>query len=74
MQDITKVKLVLIAFCMVPIAYGVGHAQGITAGIAQVDQEAFDAYIPVARAVQQQKKIMSHHKAKADDVFAKAGF
>lgn len=76
MQDITKVKLVLIAFCLVPIAYSVGHDQGIKAGVTQADQEAFNAYVDFAKPFQAEVKAEKHRQtktAKAMDAFTAAG-
>lgn len=66
-----QVKLILLAFCMAPVAYAVGHGRGFSAGIESVDNEAFDAYTHFAK----QMKVEKHHaKTATNDVFAKAGF
>lgn len=72
MKDINKVKLVLIAFCMVPIAYSVGSSAGAKTSIQQLDQEAFNDYVDFAQRMKVQTH--KHTQPKADDVFARAGF
>lgn len=44
MQDITKVKLVLIAFCLVPIAYSVGAEGSSTPHVAVRSVQAQEVY------------------------------
>lgn len=72
MQDKTKVKLVLLAFLMLPVAFTAGNENGFKQGVASIDEESFQAYVHFARPMQAEVRAMK--KAPAKDVFAAAGF
>lgn len=72
-----KAKLILIALCLCVVAASQfsqqTYAKGFNDGVASIEQPAFDSYVHFARQMQVETK---QHKspAKANDVFAKAGF
>jgi hypothetical protein len=53
-----KVKLVLFLFCLAAIAGSSIYFKGVNDGMAATDEEAFDAYVQVA------KQMRPHHKAR----------
>jgi hypothetical protein len=49
MSPLLKAKLILTAFCLVAVAASELYLKGIDAGVAGIDQEAFDSYVTFAR-------------------------
>jgi hypothetical protein len=62
-----KVRLILLAFCLMAVAASQiseqSFARGFREGIASTDQDAFDAYVHFAR----QMHVETHKTAKAHD-------
>jgi len=59
-----RIKLTLLAFCLLAVAMGVSHMHGFEEGLAQSDNEAFNAYTDFAKKL---KHETHHAKAKTDD-------
>lgn len=70
MSSFTKVKMILLAFCLITIAGSQLYLKGIDDGIARVDQESFDSYVHFTKQLHHEQH---RHSAKTD-VFARAGF
>ena len=61
-----RVKCILFAFCLVAIAASQLYLKGVSDGIAQVDAEAFDAYVHFAKPMQAAAKETAHKPVKAE--------
>lgn len=70
MSSFTKVKMILLAFCLSAIAGSYGYFKGSSDEIAAIDREAFDSYVAVAH----QMHSANHRHSAKTDVFARAGF
>lgn len=74
MQNGIKVKLILLAFLMMPVAYMAGNENGMKLELDKIDQEAFDSYIHFSKPFQKQVHKVHAQKLDKQDVFAAAGF
>lgn len=73
MTNLTKVKTVLALFCLAAVAGSQLYFKGMRDAIEDEKQQAFNEYVAFAKPFQAEVKRMKH-EAKADDVFARAGF
>jgi hypothetical protein len=62
MHHLLKVKLILLAFCLIAVAASQLYLKGFGAGIQAVDDDAFDAYTHFAQQMHRET-----HAAKAHD-------
>jgi hypothetical protein len=70
MNNILKVKLILFAFCL--LVGGANHIyfMGVDAGIAAVDQQAFDAYAHFAKPMQHEVHLTKAKPAKHESIWS----
>lgn len=62
-----KVRLILLAFCLAAVAASQLYLKGFDAGIASVDQEAFDSYVHFAKQMRVEAHRPDHKRVERDD-------